>query len=132
MTNEQIKQMAKCAAVKQQYHQLLEKLIRMQQQLEEMERMGADKDWLHLRWLELQKQKQHAREQVISVRAQANRLQQIVEDAPDPLLSQILYLRYLRGRSWRQVAQRVGGMNSEDSVRKKARRYLQKIPFDPS
>ena len=38
----------------------------------------------------------------------------------------ILTLRFIRGMSWREVASRVGGGNTSDSVRKRAFRIIEK------
>lgn len=52
-----------------------------------------------------------------------------VEEAvkcPDAHMRRILQLRYVQGLSWDEVAARIGGGNTEDSVRKAAGRYLAK------
>ena len=41
----------------------------------------------------------------------------IISSISDPLVRQIVVLRVVDGRSWRDIAQIVGGDNSEDSVR---------------
>ena len=46
-----------------------------------------------------------------------------VQDYTDRL---ILTLRFIRGMSWREVASRVGGGNTSDSVRKRAFRLIEK------
>lgn len=44
----------------------------------------------------------------------------------DPLIRLIFEEKYLNLRTWNQVADIVGGMNTEDSVKKMAYRYLEK------
>lgn len=127
MTNAEVKKMAASAAMEQQYHNLLEKLTRLQQQLDGMRQMGADMEWLELRWLEVERQKRKARNALAEIAEQVALLQELIDQAPDPMMAQILYLRYKKGHTWQQVAQQIGGMNTEDGVRKRARRYLQKI-----
>lgn len=54
------------------------------------------------------------------------RLTRWLSEVKDPLVYQILYSRYVEGLSWNDVAGKVGGMNTEDSVRKQAMRYIEK------
>lgn len=53
-----------------------------------------------------------------------NRLNAYIDSAEDSLTRQILTLRYVNGLSWQQVADSVGGANTEDSVKKICYRYL--------
>lgn len=52
------------------------------------------------------------------------RLNAYIDDVEDSLTRQILTLRYVNGLSWQQVADNVGGANTEDSVKKICYRYL--------
>ena len=54
-----------------------------------------------------------------------NRLTRYIAQVEDSLTRQILRLRYIDGLSWTQVALRVGGSNTADSVRKAAERFVQ-------
>lgn len=47
-----------------------------------------------------------------------------IENINDSLIRQILTLRYIDGLPWKIVAERIGGNNTEQSVRKVAERYL--------
>lgn len=47
-----------------------------------------------------------------------------VNNIGDPLLRQIILYRYVDGLQWRQIAARIGGRNTEDSVRNCVNRYL--------
>lgn len=49
-----------------------------------------------------------------------------IEAIPDSYMRQILTLRYVSGMSWLQVAMRIGGGNTADSVRKAHDRFLKK------
>ncbi len=52
------------------------------------------------------------------------RLSAYIDGVEDSLTRQILALRYVNGLSWQQVANGVGGGNTEDSVKKICYRYL--------
>ena len=54
------------------------------------------------------------------------RLEEYIASIPDSLTRQIFALRFVNGLSWRQVAFRVGGGNTEESVKKVVYRYLEK------
>ncbi len=49
---------------------------------------------------------------------------EFVEGIDDSLLRQIIVLRHVNGLSWRQVARKIGGGNTGDSVRKMHDRFL--------
>lgn len=53
-----------------------------------------------------------------------NRLNRYIASIEDSLIRQIIALRFVDGLSWRQVANHIGGGNTEDSVRKAVNRYL--------
>ncbi|MGO5029032.1 hypothetical protein [Candidatus Agathobaculum pullicola] len=52
------------------------------------------------------------------------KLNAFVNNIGDPLLRQIILYRYVDGLQWRQIAARIGGRNTEDSVRNCVNRYL--------
>ena len=54
-----------------------------------------------------------------------NRLERYIAEVPDSLTRQIFALRFIDGLSWYKVAARVGGGNTEDSVRMRVNRYLE-------
>jgi hypothetical protein len=56
--------------------------------------------------------------------AEYRRLNQYIAGVDDSMMRQILTLRYIHGLSWVQVAHRIGGGNTEDSVRMAHNRYL--------
>lgn len=55
-----------------------------------------------------------------------NRLMRYISSVDDSFMRQILTLRYVNGCSWLQVAMRIGGGNTEDSVRMAHKRFLEK------
>ena len=52
------------------------------------------------------------------------RLNRYITQVDDSLVRQILTLRYIHGLPWFKVAQKIGGGNTEDSVRMAHNRYL--------
>lgn len=56
--------------------------------------------------------------------AEYNRLMRYIAGIDDSLMRQIISLRYINGLEWRQVAEHIGGNNTEDSVRKAVNRFL--------
>lgn len=55
-----------------------------------------------------------------------NRLNRYIASIPDSFMRQIVRLRFVDGLTWRQVAQNIGGNNTEDGVRKAVNRFLSK------
>ena len=53
-------------------------------------------------------------------------IEDYVENISDCLTRQIVYERYIRGKTWTAVAMAVGGGNTPDSVRKISERFLEK------
>lgn len=53
-----------------------------------------------------------------------HRLNAYIDGVEDSLTRQILTLRYVNGLSWQQVADSVGGANTEGAVKQSAYRYL--------
>lgn len=49
-----------------------------------------------------------------------------VEGVEDAELRRIMYLRFVEQKTWQQVADRIGGNNTEDSVRKRCHRFVAK------
>lgn len=52
------------------------------------------------------------------------RLTRYIDAVEDSLMRQILTARYIEGKTWNQVADSIGGGNTEDSVRMLHNRYL--------
>ena len=51
-------------------------------------------------------------------------------DNAEPYISTMLRMHYIEGRRWKDIAQRVGGGNTQESIRKMCHRYVQKIHKD--
>lgn len=56
--------------------------------------------------------------------AAAERVERFISTIPDSLTRQIVELRCVKCCKWRDVAQKVGGGNTADGVRKIFKRYL--------
>ena len=54
-------------------------------------------------------------------------INKFINSVDDSLTRQILYYRYGKCMTWKQVSYMTGGYNSEDGVRKIAERYLSSI-----
>lgn len=55
-----------------------------------------------------------------------SRLERYIAGIEDSRLRQIFTCRFIGGLSWRQVAARIGGGNTADSVRMACNRYIEK------
>lgn len=53
-----------------------------------------------------------------------SRLNRYIQSIDDSLIRQILELRYAEGLKWNKVAEKVGGNNTEDSVKQSCHRYI--------
>ena len=56
--------------------------------------------------------------------AELKRLMAYIAKIDDALTRQVFMLRYIEKCTWRQVAQRIGGGNTPEGVRKRHTRYL--------
>ena len=59
-------------------------------------------------------------------RKEQARLEEYINSVEDPRMRYILSLRFIDLLSWRQIARKVGGGNTEDGVRISVKRFLQK------
>ena len=127
MTTKEMKTLVATARSYERSQLWMEKVLRMERKLEEMERLGAEGEWLEeqRRLLELQRaQTQYLR---VTAREAHERLQQIFGGITDDYIYQLLSRHYLQGHSWLNIARHFGGGNTPDSVRKAASRYLAKL-----
>lgn len=58
--------------------------------------------------------------------AEQQRLEKYIAGIEDSLIRQIFTCRFVEGLSWQQVAKKVGGHNTADSVRMLSKRFLLK------
>lgn len=61
---------------------------------------------------------------IIQSMVERRRIERYIADIPDSLTRQIFTLRFVDGLSWLQVAYKIGGDNTEDSVKKTCYRYI--------
>jgi len=57
---------------------------------------------------------------------QSIKINTFILDIDDAQLRQIMYLRFIKRLSWQAVANRIGGGNTSDGVRKRCNRYVRK------
>lgn len=58
--------------------------------------------------------------------AEYKRLMRYISSLDDSFMRQLLTFRYVNGFTWVQVAMHIGGGNTDDSVRKAHKRFLEK------
>lgn len=58
---------------------------------------------------------------------ECRQVEQFIECIDDSLVRMAVSLRYINGLGWRQVAESIGGNNTEDSIRKTCVRFFDKI-----
>lgn len=57
---------------------------------------------------------------------QSIKINAFILDIDDAQLRQIMFLRFVKRLTWQQVANRIGGGNTADGVRKRCNRYVKK------
>ena len=75
---------------------------------------------------EIEKVENQIRKNILLREREKVKLEQYISGIPDSLTRQIFTLRFIECRSWTQIALRVGGGNTEEGVRKRVQRYLDK------
>lgn len=58
--------------------------------------------------------------------AHYNQIMRFVAEIDDSLIRQIVMYRHIDMLKWRDIAQKIGGGNTEDGIRKAYTRYLQR------
>lgn len=53
-----------------------------------------------------------------------------ISNIDDSMIRQIIFLRFIQGHTWVQVAAEIGGGNSPDSIRMMVKRYLAKCNIE--
>ena len=120
-----------------QFHYLKQEIRRDEERLRELEAIAtdtavklsgipfgegvSDKTAIACQIADLRKELQEKMKEALT---EHNRILRYVRAIDDSLTRQIFWLRFLDGLSWVQVAQRVGGNNTESSVKMTCYRYL--------
>ena len=76
---------------------------------------------------ELVDKKNELEELIRGYRAEEDAINRWIDNIEDIQINLIMSLRFRERRSWHDVADEVGGMNTDDSVRKMVDRYLERI-----
>ena len=76
--------------------------------------------------IELAEQAELVELQVRQMEIERKRIDKWISGIQDPLVYMVLYSRYVDGLSWNKIALKIGGGNTEQSVRHLARRYVEK------
>ena len=58
--------------------------------------------------------------------AHYNQIMRFVASVDDSLIRQVITYRHIDMMKWRDIAQKIGGGNSEDGIRKAYTRYIEK------
>lgn len=74
---------------------------------------------------------QRLRDRKQRISNEADEIDHFIDQVTDSQMRQILYLKYLRGFSWRQVARQLGGRNTEEGVKKACYRFFEKMESCP-
>lgn len=72
----------------------------------------------------IRKIRDHIDERIRKRTVERERLERYVDTVDDSLVRMAMTLRFIDGLSWTAVAVRIGGGNTEDSVKKMVYRYL--------
>ena len=62
----------------------------------------------------------------IELLRQYREIRRFIDSIDDPLMRQIITLRYVQQKEWRDVAKEIGGKNTENSVRMMAKRFFER------
>lgn len=71
----------------------------------------------------IKERKERLKNELIRREEERMKLEQYICSIPDSLTRQIFRLRFIEGKRWNEIADAVGGKNTEDSVRKAVTRY---------
>ena len=103
---------------------LRKEIIVEQKRLEELEK--ADKEIL----AEIERCKQLIEQCMKRSIQEYKKLILYISNIDDSMIRQIIFLRFVQGHTWVQVAAEIGGGNSPDSIRMMMKRYLAKCNIE--
>ena len=99
-----------------QYRKLKGRKLLLQSEIDKLILSGMEIDSSDIKWRE--KEVERLNREMKSVRDYF--------DSIEPYISTMLRMHYIEGRRWKDIAQRVGGGNTQDSIRKMCHRYISK------
>ncbi len=67
------------------------------------------------------------REHIQDITELEEKLTEYILGIPDSQLRNVIYMRSIEGQKWSAIASHIGGNNTEDSVRKMYKRFLDKL-----
>ena len=70
---------------------------------------------------------QKIEEHLQDITALEDKLIEYILDIPDSQLRNVIYMRSVEGHKWSVIASNIGGNNTEDSVRKMYKRFIDKL-----
>lgn len=141
-----------CKETRDKINRLEEQIERLEKQIHDIENEGTVKDkvrgglggiqqfkiegfptkeyndkksMLMLKKILIKQRKSTLEVQELKLLEKTNEVEQFMHEVDDSHIRRIINLRFIEGLSWNKVADRVGGGNSEDSVRKMYERYMQ-------
>ena len=89
------------------------------------------KTLLYLKKMRLEERRNILERHEVKILEQINEVEQFIKNIDDCLTRRIVSNRVIEGLSWQKVARKIGGENTEDSVKKIYQRYLKTCPKCP-
>lgn len=99
-----------------QYRKNKGKKMLLQSEIDKMILAGNNSDDGEIRWRQ---------KEVEQLCAEMKAVKEYIAKA-DPYIGIMLRMHYVEGKRWRDIAQRLGGGNTDESVRKMCHRYIKK------
>lgn len=82
---------------------------------------GGSREYILIEIAELE---ETIKEEMQACQDEQNKLMRWIENIDDPMIRDIIFLRYVMDQTWLQVAINIGGDNTEDNVRMMASRFI--------
>lgn len=127
MTMGEMNRLSHSLRLEEMYPPELRRQTRLLETLAELERLGADKEWIKEQRITLRRQREQTRKSLAECKGDSARLLEIIDNAPDQHLRRAMMLRFVHRCRWDSVAAKLGGGNTADTVRKMVERHLASI-----
>lgn len=85
------------------------------------------KNTFYSKKMKLEERKVILEEHEIKLLEKVNEIEQFIKSIDDCLVRRIVRYRVIEGLSWNKVAEKIGGGNTDESVKKVYQRYLKKV-----